>query len=226
MMLALLATAGSAGAAEVADYQFQNDLHSAIAGAPDLAVIGTGTAYATESVYNINRTVLTHTVDSGLVLTPTTSVLSNPGIYTIFLRVRHVASPTSYAKYVDVANGTMDEGLYDDGGHLRFYSYGYGLDQPIAADYVDIVVTRDAAGAMVGYVNGAPEFNVDDSTDPIGIVSDANTLRFVYDDDTTSNIESAPGAVARIRIWNTALTPAEIKEISETIFANGFESTP
>jgi hypothetical protein len=120
----------------------------------------------------------------------------------------------------------MDEGLYDDGGHLRFYSYGYGLDQPIAADYVDIAVTRNAAGAMAGYVNGVPEFAVDDSVNPIGIVSGANTFRFVYDDDTTSNTESAAGAVARIRIWNTALTAAEIRVVSESIFVNGFEATP
>jgi hypothetical protein len=225
-MLAWLATAGSAGAAEVADYQFQNDLHSSIAGAPDLAVIGAGTGYATESVYNTNRVVLTHAIDSGLALTPTTSILADPGIYSILMRVRHVASPTSYAKYVDVANGTMDEGLYDDGGHLRFYSYGYGLDQPVTADYVDIAVTRNAAGAMAGYVNGVPEFAVDDSVNPIGIVNNANILRFVYDDDTTNNTESAAGAVARIRIWNTALTAAEIKVVSESIFVNGFEATP
>lgn len=62
-----------------------------------------------------------------------------------------MASPSSYAKCVDVANGTMDEGLYDDGGHLRFYSYGYGLDQPITADYVDI----DAEFRLTGRARAA-----------------------------------------------------------------------
>lgn len=220
-----LLAAGNAGAAQVADYRFHNGLHSSIAGAPSLTVIGSGAGFATENVLGQSQVVFTHTVESGLALAPISALLANPGVYTIVLRVRHeVAEESSYVKYIDYADGTLDAGLYDGAGFLDFYSLGWGDTPVIGTDYVDIGITRDAAGTLTGYVDGVQQFVLDDSIALVGVVNASNTLRFVFDDDETANAESAPGAVARLRIWNTALTAGEVAALSsERIFVDGFE---
>lgn len=228
IVLGWLTAIGSAGAAQVADYRFGNNLRSSIAGAPDLAVIGTGAGFATEDVLGQPQVVFRHTIESGLALAPITDLLANPDVYTIILRVRHEASLDSlYVKYIDYANGTLDAGLYDAGGHLDFYTLGAGAGPVIGTDFVDIAITRDAGGTLTGYVGGEQQFALDDSVARVGVVDASSTLRFVYDDEETLNVESAPGAVARLRIWNTALAASEIAALStERIFADGFDLVP
>lgn len=224
--LILLAAIGSASAAQVADYRFNNTLQSTIAGAPGLTAIGPGSQFATETVFGQAQVVFKHSGMTGLELKPTTGILPNPGVYTIVMQVRHEVPDGTYVKYIDYAAGSEDRGLYDSAGFLDFFPFVHGPDPLIGTDYVEIAITRDASGTVAGYVDGMPQFTGDDAIDRVAVIDASNTLRFVFDDATTET-ETAPGAVARIRIWDVVLTADQIAGLANgTIFTSGFELLP
>jgi hypothetical protein len=208
-MLLALGWAGSALAALTADYRFQNTLTSSVPGAPALANVGPDTnVFVINSVGGVNRTVLSFEEDNGVVLAPTTGVTSG-GTYTIVLLAR-LAPEYAFARYVDFKNGTSDTGLYENGGKLNFFDLAVGADAPIIPDtYRQIVLTRaGGSGTVVGYVDGVQQFSFVDSGGD-GVISAANTLRFFIDDNQSGG-DAAEGEVARIRIYNNALSPAEV----------------
>ena len=135
LVVSLLAfTCGHAAAVTllVADYQFANNLNSSVGTAPALTTVGSGTAFATETVFGNVQTVLTFTAGSGLSLGQTNNFLPSSGDYTIALQARiHDTSPDSYSKLIDFNNGATDKGLYDYLGILDFYSYSGGSATPV-----------------------------------------------------------------------------------------------
>jgi Concanavalin A-like lectin/glucanases superfamily len=207
----------------VADYQFQSNLQSSIAGAPDLVLVGAGTAYATETVYFQSQTVLTFSAGSGIALTPVTSILSSSGSYTIALLAR-ITTTSSYRKFIDFDNATADTGLYNNNGFLEFYSYAGGNSTVIGTKYADIVLSRDSSGGLAGYYNGALQFSIDDAANQWGVVDASNTLRFFLDDHVGGGVEDSDGAVARVRLWDGVLNAQEVQELTDPIFADGFEA--
>jgi len=223
--LALLLGATSADAVSpVADYQFNGTLASSISGAPDLATVGSGTQINGDFVNGTSQLVLKFTAGSGLLLSPTTSILSNPGVYTIRLLARHYET-TSYEKYIDFSNLQDDVGLYDNSGYLGLYPEGFGQDLTIVPVYVEVVMTRDASGIAKGYINGVLQFIDDDSVNLAGFISNANTLYFFLDDIASGSGEVADGAVARITIWNTVLSDQEVAALEpDLIFAGDFDN--
>jgi len=210
--LGLLLLCGGANATSllpVADYTFNNSLSSTAVGAPDLTFIGSNHLYQNDSVYGAAQTVLTFAAGTGVQLVPTTQILSDPGTYTIIITVRHNNPGGGFSKYIDVANGSVDYGLYDRNEVLGYYTVAAGAYQLIAYDYEDIAISRDATGRLKGYLNGMPQFSGDDSATRYGVITAANTLRF-FVDDSVQGTEQSDGAVARLRIWNAALSDQEV----------------
>jgi hypothetical protein len=220
LILALFAigVAESAVAALTADYQFQTTLASSVAGAPALTNVGPGSnAFAVDIVDGISRTVLTFPQNNGLALSPTTGVTPSNN-YTIVLLAR-LTTVSGYRRYIDFKNATSDNGLYNLNGQLNFYNQVTGPGAPITAgSYRQIVLTRDSVtGTIVGYVDGVQQFTfVDAAAD--GIISAANTLRFFIDDAVVTGEDSA-GAVARIRTFDTVLTPAAVAALDRAATA-------
>jgi len=212
----------------VADYQFGNDLTSSVGPAAPLTVVGPGTAFASETVrLHQIQTVLTFPKGSGLALTPTnTNLLASGNSYTIALLARITIDPLGdgYSKLIDFNNGATYPGLYDAFGQLRFYNLDAGANAVIGANYADIVLTNDGV-TLSGYYNGIPQFATGDAFQ-WGDVGANNTLRFFLDDIGSGGTEASPGAVARIRIWNAALSPAQVLELTDPVFEDGFEDIP
>jgi len=225
-ILVLLAIGGSgrALAALNADYQFQSTLASSVAGAPALTNAGPGSnGFAIETVDGNSRTVLTFPQDNGLALAPTTGVTASD-TYTIVLLAR-LADVSGYRRYADFKNAASDTGLYNLDGQLNFFNSATGPGAPITANsYRQVVLTRDGVtGTIVGYVDGVQQFNfVDGAGD--GIIDAANTLRF-FIDDTAVGGESSAGAVARIRVFDNVLTPAEVAALNRAAVSVGAAPT-
>jgi len=222
--------AGCAEAANalVADYQFANDLTSSVGTAPPLTIVGPGTAFVSEIVrLGQMQTVLTFPKGSGLALTPTnTNLLSSNNAYTIALLARITPDPLwdGYSKLIDFNNGTTYPGLYDNYGYLRFYNLAAGAGVVFQTKYADIVLTNDGT-TLSGYYNGVLQFATGNAFQ-WGDVGVDNTLRFFLDDSGSGGTEASPGAVARIRIWNGALSGAEVQLLTDPLFADGFEGAP
>ena len=114
---------------------------------------------------------------------------------------------------VDLKNGNSDNGLYVLDGCLIFFPRANRPSTPIHPDtYVQVVLTRGAGDAVLGYVDGISQLVFDDRVG-IGEISPANALRF-FIDDRRSKVEHSSGAVSQIRLYDRALTADEIAALA------------
>jgi len=104
----------------------------------------------------------------------------------------------------------VDTGVYVHDGSFVFYDRRLPDDQVIDADeWVTVVVTRAANDVVRGYVDGVQQFSFVDDQNRAAI---QRFLRFFKDDP---NDEESSGAVARIRIWDGPLTPAQVAGLGQ-----------
>jgi hypothetical protein len=205
-----------------ADYRFQDTLASSVGSPPALTNITSApngpNTFATEVVDGRSRRVLRFPQGNGLGLHP-----SYPTAYydvcsmAVLFRFDTV---TGYRRVLDTWGGWRESGLYTRSGVLDFYPVVNGSGAPIAADaYVQVVLTRDSANRVTGYVNGAQQFQFTDSTGEAIIQNDLFTgirVYWFYDNKNggTIHTEESSGAVARIRLWNRALAAGEASNLS------------
>ena len=209
-VLALVALASAACAAGPrlaaaatlkADYEFQNDLTSSVAGVPDLTSAGSSTpGFATENVNGQTRTVGTF-ADTGGYKAMTNGVIPADD-YSVVMFVRFDAVPPTssligtkatvlptdvFRKILDFKNLASDSGLYSQNNLLAFFdannptSFPGALGGPLAVPdtFVQIALTRDGASDQVtAYVDGTQAFTFTDTGDlaTIGDVTDPSTM--------------------------------------------------
>ncbi len=191
-----------------ADYLFQNTLASSVGSPPELTNLGTNT-FGTAMVDGSSRTVLQFPKDNGLALAPTTGVISN-SVYSI-VKLFAFNDVSGWRRVFEFKNGTGDAGLYVYNGKLNFYNgLGEGMTQIAANSFVQVVLTRDANKLVTVYANGVLQFSFTDSSD-LAVIDANNRLRF-FQDNTSGGLlgETSAGAVARIRVYDCALTPSEV----------------
>lgn len=124
-----------------------------------------------------------------------------------------------YRKIIDYQNSTSDNGFYIYNGRLDFYPVGTGTTGITNNQLVDLVATRDSTGTFKAYfvVNGVvktpPELNVSAGAYGMPIlVNGKPRLGFFFDDTATSSEATTGGKVYGIKIWDSALTAAEIQQ--------------
>ena len=215
LTLALGAQAASAATLR-GDYRFAGTRDSSCCGAPPLTDLGAN-SFGEETVGSSTRTVLRFPLSSGVSLPA--GVIPNDS-YSIAVQFR-LEEVTGYRRIVDLSTSTSDRGLYNLNGQLNFFPNvsGSTFPPPIQAnEYVHVVLTRDAAGEVRGYVDGNEEISFTDSFGN-AIFSPGSDVRFFKDDALIGGEESA-GAVARIRVYDGALTAAEVADISGRTLAD------
>ena len=198
-----------------ADYYFQGSLESSLGTAPDLVEVEEGS-----SVFTVDGrtgvTVLRFAGGRGLALAPTTRVIRSSG-YSIEVLFRFDLLD-GYRKVIDFKNGSTDDGLYVLDGCLIFFPKEQDALTRIGSDsYVQVVLTRDAADRVVGYVDGVRQFAFDDRGG-LAKVGGSDSLRFFVDDVTTTG-EWSSGAVSQIRLFDQALTANEVALLACTELA-------
>jgi hypothetical protein len=186
-----------------ADYQFQNTLESSVPGAPPLTNLGNN-SFTADTVDGAPRAALRFARDNGVALPSATGVMSS-GSYTIVVLFRF-DQVSGFRRIIDFRNGASDEGAYVEDGHLK---QGDRSDNIRANTYVQVVYTRDGSVASQrGYVDGRLVFR---GTTPgvydLALLGD--TLRFFRDDNEFPN-EASAGAVARIRVYDGALSESQV----------------
>jgi Concanavalin A-like lectin/glucanases superfamily len=215
--LALLGASPSLAATLKGDYRLDGTHASSCCGAPPLSDLGPN-SFAEEVVGGTSQTVLTFPLSSGVSMPfgviPT-------GSYSIAIQFR-LENVDGYRRLVDFSTGTTDRGLYNLNGQLNYYPLVNGSRSPppiVANRYTDVVLTRDAATTrVVGYVDGREEIAFDDANGDAVFQPDL-PVRFFKDDNLVGGEESA-GAVARIRVYDGALTAAEVADLSGVTLAD------
>ena len=208
---ALAVAAQTASAATLrGDYQFDGTLESSCCGAPPLANLGAN-GFAEEVVGGTSRTVLTFPLSSGVSM-PAGVIPSDSYSIAVQFRLEEI---TGFRRLVDFSTSTSDRGVYNLNGDLYLYPIATGSTFPApmqANSYAHVVLTRDAAGQVTGYVDGGEEISFTDSSGD-AVFPPGTDVRFFKDDAVIGGEESA-GAVARIRVYDGALTAAEVAAIS------------
>lgn len=139
--------------------------------------------------------------------------LTNAGTYSIAMYFS-VANP-SFGRLIEFKNLTSDNGVYLTNGNLSFFNLVSGAVSPFGpvgpAQLARVVVTRDAStNTMIGYLWENEVFRFDD-TGGAGVFSD-NIMHFLQDDNLNC-CQSSNGLVARIMIWDSALSASEVATI-------------
>ena len=201
--------------AATADYYFQGSLESSLGTAPDLVEVEKGSSVFTADE-GTGVTVLRFAGGRGLALAPTTHVIRSSG-YSIEVLFRFDLLP-GFRKVIDFKNGSTDAGLYVLDGCLTFVPNEQDAFTRIGSDsYVQVVLTRDPADRVVGYVDGVRQFAFNDRGG-LAKVGGSDSLRFFVDDVTTTK-EWSSGAVSQIRLFDQALTANEVALLACTELA-------
>ena len=214
--LAVVPAAAPGAGTLKADYQLEGNRSSSAAcvTAPALTDVGPGSnAFATESVDGGANGVLTFPAGNGLRLN--TAGLIPQDRYTVIMQFRLADVGNSGDMYrrllaFDGPNPPVsDSGFYVNVGSLDFYvkPADHLEATPTVApnQYVDVAMTRDSTGVVRVYNNAALRVSYDDSASNVGFLA-GNSIIFFKD-----NLgEESAGAVARIRVYDDALSPAEV----------------
>ena len=196
----------SAQSGPVADYRFDGNLNSSVIGAPALSALAAGQSFATETVQGQSDQVLLFPAGAGLLLNAT-GLLTRNDEYTIVLTVR-------------LDNFIGFRGLYVQGSTLRLYPYAGSQTAPITTLYYQIALVRESNGTARAYVDGAEMFRLNDTSFAVAVLDNANTFRLLADDTQSAGFEQSSGAIARLTLYNRALT-GELPMV--TIFRDTFE---
>ena len=218
MLIALTAGAmflSSAANAQLHDYEFTNGLTDSVAGGVALAPsVSPGNPTATYSVTGGN-----YVFDSGAGLFLGAQL---PGsVYTIDTRVAF-NDVSGYRKLISFGNIATDRGLYNQSGYLNLFNVKTSSSPTdfVAGQFVDVQISRDAAGLVTGYIGGVLSLSYDDSTTQFFTpTADANGGQtgsglWFFRDDTDQNGEQSSGMADYLRIYGTATIPAAVPESS------------
>ena len=203
---------GQAAGALKADYRFQESLASAVGTAPDLANLGANT-FVPATVDGTSRFVLRFAENDGLMLSPASSVFANDVFTAVVLFSFDTVS--SWRRLIDFKDAASDYGLYVFNGSLSFYPIVVESADSIPANtFVQVALTRDESARVTGYVEGVEQFAFIDSGNDAGLAP-SDVLRFFRDNGT----EGSAGAVARLRLYDAALSATEVAALNRLPYA-------
>jgi hypothetical protein len=211
--LAMGAFAAPAAAKLTADYHFDGDLKNSHGPANDLSKVGPGGKFTHAQVFGHRDKVWEWPKGTGLRLGKAGKALGNDGeTYTFVLLVRlNVCG--SYRKLVDFDDRQSDEGWYEYSRSLYPYNlpgFDHSKKKIQPGEWRQIALTRGGGGNVHGYV-GKTEIGHDADPDPDVALGPDKILHFLV--DNVSGSEDSGGQIARLRIYDSALSAKAIKHL-------------
>lgn len=201
-----------------AEYLFQGDLSSEIAGAPDLANIGQGNRFASERINGLGlQQVLRFPEGNGLSLA--TTGLVNPTSNSVLVVFR-LASTRGYRRILDFAGGVSDRGLYNLDGHVALYGAdSASKDIVLNNSYAEIALTNAAAPGeseqVTAYLNGT---EVAAGKASSGFDLGSGQLRFFRDNTSGAYPgEESSGAVSCVLVYDGTLSADEVRQVADDL---------
>src|SRR2546428_6623711 len=174
-----LASSVSAGAATlVADYEFNGNFSSSVAGAPDLVALNpapgagfSGGVYSwTGTTSPLNQGGLTFDNSGGLL--PSTS-------YSIYLDFKFNEGVGAWRRIVDVQNRTSDNGFYvDPTNNLAVYPVAGSSQNFSTGAFHQVLLTVDGT-TVKAYLDNDPAINI--TTSVMAINNPANVINLFLD---------------------------------------------
>ncbi|PHS18389.1 MAG: hypothetical protein COA78_02645 [Blastopirellula sp.] len=200
----------------VADYEFNNDFTSSVAGAPDLTLFGLAGSFSSTTIGGNSQNIYTFGASTGLDFDNTSSHLGQHfgSTYTVAM-LMEFDTLSYFTRLLNFSGGVNDYGLYYEFGRLRNYYYGagsyYDLIVAVPNQYATVVLTNDNSGTIRGYVDGSLQWTqsysaywaYSENTVP------GNLIRFFKDNGG----EDDPGSVARIQLYDHVLSDSDVANL-------------
>ncbi len=193
-----------------ADYQFQGNLNSSVAGAPAMTNLGCGgsNSFASDVIDGYTRQTVRFPFNCGLQVS-TSGGLIPSNTYTIVLLFRF-DDVSGFRRGIDFSNGASDQGAYIFNGR---FENEVGTGPPFLQNtYSQVTIVREPTGIIRAYRDGAQRLPVNQSDAGTFIISGANTVRF-FQDDINFPTEASAGNLARIRLYDSAMTDAQVRAL-------------
>jgi hypothetical protein len=152
-------------------------------------------------------------------LAPTTAVVSNNGTYSISALFKFT-NVDGYRRIIDTTNRTSDDGLYFTDGRLQYWPAGTVGPTTIGPNqWVQVVLVRNAATDKFSvFLNGVKQFTI--PTGGRGVLNPSHGIRFFLDNNFDCGNqfcgEESAGEVSRIRVFNSALSDFDAKNLDRT----------
>ncbi len=211
-LLVSLSGAAAQAANLLADYQFHGSLASSGVAAPLLEGIN-GVYFSGSVVQDMPTDTASFTRGSGLRMTAPDAISVNG--YTVVILFTFDEN-TGYRKILDFKDRSSDSGFYALSGQLNFYPVTTAPTPTISTSvFSQVVLTRTAAGIVTAYTDGIEQFSFQDSADYTLLATNSFTL--FADDFATGQAEASAGRVARIRLYDSALTATEIAALDYAV---------
>ena len=124
---------------------------------------------------------------------------------------------TGFRRLVDFKDRTSDTGLYNLDRALNFYNITTGAMPVFAPNTLaQVTITRDAASnVFTGYVNGVLQISFVDSAGlAIFDTPTATPIARFFEDDLAVPNEASAGRVEYIRLFDTALSAADVASLA------------
>jgi hypothetical protein len=218
-MLALGAIASTAAAAKPsAEYRFEDSFKSSIQGAKALSPEGPARMcppcqeFDRVKVDGKKQGVWRWPEGDGLRLANADKLLDHGGKTYTFAMLVNFEAVSSYRKLVDFQDRQEDVGWYVYDESLYPYDlsdFDYSKQKIQADEWHQIVLTRDGSGFARGFVDGKMIGKDRDPNKEVSLRSDK--LHFLIDNEDGS--EQSGGMIARLRIWENALDPNQVKDL-------------
>ena len=214
----------SVKAARVADYWFNNNLMSDVLGAPDLLYPGT-LNYTTDVVLGNNKSIMPFAAGDGFTLLA--GEMNVVDEYTLVLLVS-LDELNAYVKLADFSGLNEDSGWYVDPNRaLSFYNFAYGPSGAVSANtYHQMILSRNANGALTGYLNGVQQFFAIDSNNEAVADNFEQVIDLMIDDISSGSSENSAGKMARITLFAVPFEQTEVDNfpaLGDIIFFDGFD---
>ncbi len=205
----------------LADYVFAENLSGNLAGAPEIEFLGKHVTYTTGSIQGLSVDALAIETGTGLKLDLSQWTVCDD--YTLVIQ-GVLEFTNGYRKLIDFRDLSVDTGVYNRNGVLEYVSGQVGLAVSMMPNqYFQLVMTRDSAHMVSLYIDGELEFSFNDTGSETSMCF-SDQFHFYVDDDQTSS-EDPQGAVARITLYDHALSADEVAELEllDVIFFSDFE---
>jgi len=206
-----------------ADYRFQGDLSSSVAGAPSMTNL-TGAAgansFAADTVDGYSRQSLRFPKDSGVAVNTNGVVPSDAYTVVVLFKFDEL---TGYRRVMDATNGALDNcGAYILNQRFEGESTA-NTNSILFPNYLQAVIVREASGRVRAYRDG--RLKVDVANDQGCFQISSNTLLF-FQDDTQEPGEASAGNVARIRLYDAPMSDAQVRALDRVENAVGGGAQP
>jgi hypothetical protein len=212
------------GAELKAEYHFNNNLASSIAGAPALVPVDTlglnsftndtvnGSA---QPVYSWVGNATPVTQQSGFTLDTTGLVATNS--YSVQMIFKLTQRDGAWRRLMDVENRQSDDGFYvDPGNHLAVYPIISSVT-PFTNNVYQNVLLTVGGGVVTAYLNGQQQFSGASTLMNINFNNQGNTMGFFIDNVIAGGQgEFSDGSIALLRVFNGVANPSPTLSIAST----------